>query len=359
MGLGRSRSGWLWVDLALLPHMLIGGASGQGKSVFLRQLLTWLALRFQPAQVRLLLLDFKGGMALSRFGRLPHALRPVVSDVLEAPAALLEVKAEMQRRQALMEAANVEDIDDWHEAGRERLPRVIVVVDELAQLSMGALGGKENDEARAAQKKAVGLLCELGRLGRGLGVHLILGTQRPDADAIPGQLKAVCNGTVAFRVRNISNSQILLDCDRAALLPQHPGRAVWAHEGLEEFQGIFLDNAESLRLLEERWLDDAAAPEGAAGVSRWRPASQPGPAARCRASVRRVELSAMAWLARLGELLGAAAAGLRASVPRSRPTRGAGVSPAAGQGDGAELLHAVEPDHRRPSRTPRPPSPPC
>src|SRR5205807_8540212 len=273
VGLGRSRTGWLWVDLAALPHLLIGGASGQGKSVFLRQVLTWLTLRFQPAQVRLLLLDFKGGLALSRFGRLPHALRPVVSDVLEAPVALLEVKEEMQRRQALMEAANIEDIDDWHESGRERLPRVIVVVDELAQLSMGALGGKENDEARAAQRRAVGLLCELGRLGRGLGVHLILGTQRPDADAIPGQLKAVCSGTVAFRVRNISNSQILLDCDRAALLPQHPGRAVWAHEGLEEFQGIFLDNAESLRLLEERWLreGDAADPGAASGVSRWRP----------------------------------------------------------------------------------------
>ena len=152
MGLGRSRSGWLWVDLAALPRLLIGGASGQGKSVFLRQVLTWLCLRFQPSQVRLLLLDFKGGMALSRFGRLPHALRPVVSDVLAAPEALLEVKAEMQRRQELMEAANVEDIDDWHEAGHERLPRVVVVVDELAQLSMGALGGKENDEARTAPR---------------------------------------------------------------------------------------------------------------------------------------------------------------------------------------------------------------
>src|SRR5205807_13442 len=136
-----------------------------------------------------------------------------------------------------------------------------------------------------------------------------------------------CSGTVAFRVRNISNSQILLDCDRAALLPQHPGRAVWAHEGLEEFQGIFLDNAESLRLLEERWLreGDAADPGAASGVSRWRPAPPPTPAARLLASMRGVELGVMARLGRAGGLLVAAGARLRTSVTRRRSTRGAGV----------------------------------
>ena len=349
VGLGRSRRGSLWVDLALLPHLLVGGTSGGGKSAFVRQVLTWLTLRWQPSQVRLLLLDFKGGMALARFGRLPHALRPVVADALEAPAALMEVKAEMDRRQAAMREADVEDIDGWHEAGKPRLPRIVVVVDELAQLTMGALGGKENDEARAAQKKAVGLLCELGRLGRATGVHLILGTQRPDADAIPGQLKAVCGGTVAFRVRNVSNSMILLDCDRAALLPPHPGRAVWSHDGLEEFQGIFLENDDGWRLLEERWLREAEHVGDPGGVSRWRPAPAPGLATRCVVSMSGVHSEVTGGLRRGVERVSATAGEVRASLPRPRRSRGAGVPPAADPGDGAAELQPVEPDHVTPA----------
>jgi S-DNA-T family DNA segregation ATPase FtsK/SpoIIIE len=77
---------------------------------------------------------------------------------------------------------------------------------------------------------------EIARLGRAVGVHLILCTQRPDAEAVPGQLKANLAGTIAFRVRSEVNSHILLESDGAALLPHHPGRAIWAHERLEEFQ---------------------------------------------------------------------------------------------------------------------------
>jgi hypothetical protein len=141
------------------------------------------------------------------------------------------------------------------------------------------------------------------------------------------------------------------DHDDIDVLPQHPGRVIWAHEGLEEFQGISLDNAESLRLLEERWLreDDVGDSEGATGVSRWRPVPPPSPAARCPASMRRVELDATARLGTVGELLVATGAGLRSVVPRPRHTRGAGVSPAADPADGAQLHYAVEPDHRAPA----------
>ena len=301
VGLGRSRVGWLWVDLALLPHLLIGGIAGGGKSVFLRQVLTWLTLQRQPSHLRLLLLDFKGGIELARFGELPHALRPVVSEVLEAPEALLEVKAEMDRRLAEMRTARVNDIDAWHDAGLPRWPRLVVVVDELAQLTIGVLGGKENDAARAAQKASTGLLCELGRLGRAAGVHLILCTQRPDHEIIPGQLKAVCGGTVAFRVRNIANSQILLDCDRAALLPPHPGRAVWAHEGLEEFQAVYLDSEEGFRRLEERWLREADHIADPGGVSRWTPSPAPGLAARSLGPLRQAAAAVAIALRLVGD----------------------------------------------------------
>ncbi len=361
VGLGRSRSGWLWVDLAVLPHLLIGGASGQGKSVFLRQVLTWLALRFQPAQVRLLLLDLKGGLALSRFGRLPHALRPVVSDVLEAPAALLEVREEMQRRQALMEAANAEDIDDWHEAGRERLPRVIAVVDELAQLSMGALGGKENDEARAAQKRAVGLLCELGRLGRGLGVHLILGTQRPDADAIPGQLKAVCGGTVAFRVRNISNSQILLDCDRAALLPSIRGGRCGRTRAWRSFRASSSTTRRASVCSRSGGCATATLPTSRVRVGcrgggrRRRPGRPPGASPRCATFV---SLRRPGW-----------AGSASCSSPPAPPSAGACRDHAPPGVQGAVPLRRTRvtapscstssSPTTRSARTPRPPPPPC
>ncbi len=347
VGLGRSRVGWLWVDLALLPHLLIGGIAGGGKSVFLRQVLTWLTLRRQPSQLRLLLLDFKGGIELARFGELPHALRPVVTEVLEAPEALLELKAEMDRRLAEMRTARVNDVDAWHDAGLPRWPRLVVVVDELAQLTIGVLGGKENDAARAAQKASTGLLCELGRLGRAAGVHLILCTQRPDHEIIPGQLKAVCGGTVAFRVRNIANSQILLDCDRAALLPPHPGRAVWAHEGMEEFQAVYLDSEVGFRRLEERWLREADHVTDPGGVSRWAPA--PGLAARCVGPVRQAAAAVPSALRVVADRTMTTAAGLKQHASRGSRVGGEGGGPpSADQGDGAQELDAVEPHHQAP-----------
>lgn len=120
----------------------------------------------------------------------------------------------------------------------------------------------------------------------------------------------------------------LRDHDDIDVLPQHPGRAMWAHEGLEEFQGFFLESAESLRLLEERSLreDDDADSEGATGVPRWRPVPAPSPATWCPASMRRVELDATARLGTVGELLVATGVGLQSIVPRPRHTRGAGVS---------------------------------
>ena len=142
------------------------------------------------------------------------------------------------------------DIDAWVETGRPPWPRILVVVDELAELTVRELGAAP--AALAAQKAATGRLAEIARLGRAVGIHLILCTQRPDAEAVPGQLKANLAGTVAFRVRSEVNSHILLESDRAALLPHHPGRAIWARERLEEFQAIHLAADEAGRLLRTR-----------------------------------------------------------------------------------------------------------
>jgi hypothetical protein len=250
IGLGQSHRGRLWVDLATLPHLLVGGMTGGGKSVFLTQALTHLVLTHQPDRLRLVCVDLKGGIELDAFSHTPHSLEEVVTSVDAAARALGSIRDEVDRRLQALRNAGVRDIDAWAETGRPPLPRILVVVDELAELTVRELGGAP--AAVAAQKAATRRLGEIARLGRAIGIHLILCTQRPDAEAVPGQLKANLAGTVAFRVRSEVNSHILLESDRAALLPHHPGRAIWAHEWLEEFQTIHLAADEAARLLQAR-----------------------------------------------------------------------------------------------------------
>jgi DNA segregation ATPase FtsK/SpoIIIE-like protein len=249
-GLGRSHRGPLWTDLASLPHLLVGGMTGGGKSVFLTQALTHLVLTHHPDQLRLLGIDLKGGIELALFATTPHSLGDVVTTAEGAAEALDLVRSEVDRRLQNLRNASVREIDAWADIGRPPWPRIVVVVDELAELTVRELGG--NPSALAAQKVARGRLGEVARLGRAVGIHLVVCTQRPDAEAVPGQLKANLAGTVAFRVRAQVNSLILLENDRAALLPHRPGRAIWAHERLEEFQAIHLADAEAERLVADR-----------------------------------------------------------------------------------------------------------
>src|SRR5207253_4159434 len=150
------------------------------------------------------------------------------------------------------------------------MPRWVVVCDELARLTVGNAG--ESREERGTRERTTALLCDIARMGRAAGVHLVACTQRPDADAVPGQLKANLAGTVAFRVRNEANSRILLDCDRAALLPCHQGRAIWQDHQMEEFQAIHVSSDECFERIETRWLREVDAFEEAGGISRWSPA---------------------------------------------------------------------------------------
>lgn len=251
IGLGRGRRGALWADVAALPHVLVGGMTGGGKSVFLRQALTFLLLEYRPSQLRLVCLDLKGGVELAHFAELPHALRPVADTVEGAAAALGAVRGELDRRLEALRRSGTADVDAWCDAGMPAWPRLLVVVDELAELTIRDVG--RDNVAREAQKAATARLIEIARLGRAVGIHLIVCTQRPDAEAVPGQLKANLAGTVAFRVRASVNSLILLDTDRAALLPHHPGRGLWAEERIEEFQAVYLSHEDSRRLLAERW----------------------------------------------------------------------------------------------------------
>jgi S-DNA-T family DNA segregation ATPase FtsK/SpoIIIE len=249
VGLGRGKRGALWADLASLPHLLVGGQTGFGKSVFLRQLLTHLVLTNPPDRLHLTCVDLKGGVELHRFAKLPHSTSPVVDNVADAADALGKVRVTLDERLGQLRAAGHSDTDAWQAAGLPQWPRLLVVVDEVAELTARSL----DKDGRSARDEATGRLCEIARLGRAAGVHLIVCTQRPDADAVPGQLKANLSGTVAFRVRNAVNSRILLDNDRATMLAPFAGRGLWSHDGLEEFQAVYLDAEESARLLDERW----------------------------------------------------------------------------------------------------------
>ena len=139
------------------------------------------------------------------------------------------------------------------------------MADEVAELTVRDLG--DDRAARAAQQAATGPLCGITRLGRSVVIHLVGCSQRPDAVAVPGQLKVTLYGTVALRVRAAVNRFILLDSDSTATLP-HPSRAVWVHETVEEFQAVDRSVDESQELLLARWGSRRSPPTTADGRNR-------------------------------------------------------------------------------------------
>lgn len=261
VAIGASRFGPLWADLAALPHLLVGGLTGGGKSAFLRQLLVGLVLRLSPEGLRLVVLDLKG-MEFGILERVPHLMAPVARDLDAAVEVLATANAELDERQALLAGAGVETLGGWNLARpAEALPYVLVVVDECAELSAAEVADRDE---RARRQQALAHLSRLCRLGRASGVHVIVSTQRPDADAVPGQVKANIPATVAFRVRNATNSRILLGegGESAAALPPWPGRGVWQWDTETQFQAPWLSVKSARRLLEAAYPDVQAAGTG-------------------------------------------------------------------------------------------------
>jgi len=251
IGLGKGRRGDLWCDLSSLPHLLCAGTTGSGKSSFLRATLTHLLLTYSPKQLRVVCIDLKR-VELAPYASTPHAMFPLADTIEKAAAVLEEVRRELDDRLADLQRLGFTDIGGWNDAALgPHWPYVVVVADELAELTTRDLGSDK--AAKACQQAALSRLSECARLGRSAGVFLILSTQRPDADAIPGQIKANLTGTAAFRVRNALNSHILVDSDRAAQLAMIPGRGLWVCERVEEFQAVYISAEASRRLLEEKW----------------------------------------------------------------------------------------------------------
>lgn len=189
-----------YADLARMPHMLIGGATNSGKSMCLLSLIACLLFRATPRELRFVMIDPKR-VELTLFDGIPHLMCPVVRDVKLAAGALRALLKEMDRRYDLFAEKGVRNIQGYNErvAEDERLPYVVVIIDELADLMMQAASEVETSIARLAQ------------LARATGIHLVIATQRPSVDVITGTIKANIASRIAFAVSSQVDSRTILD----------------------------------------------------------------------------------------------------------------------------------------------------
>jgi S-DNA-T family DNA segregation ATPase FtsK/SpoIIIE len=193
-------------DLARMPHLLVGGTTGSGKSVALNAMLISILMRATPTEVRLILVDPKR-VEMAQYNDVPHLYVPVVTEAKEAASALAWACAEMDRRLKVLQKAKVKDIQaydkllnsrkapDW----AEKMPYLVIVIDELADLM------------HVAAKEVEASIARLAGLARAAGIHLIVATQRPEANVITGLIKANIANRIAFSVATGMDSRIILD----------------------------------------------------------------------------------------------------------------------------------------------------
>jgi len=193
----------IYLDAAKMPHLLICGATGMGKSVCINSLIVSMLYKATPDEVKLILIDPKK-VELNIYSGIPHLLVPVVSDPKKAAGALHWSVTEMERRFELIEDVGMRDIKGYNEITKndpekEYLPQIVIIIDELADLMMTAPDDVEESICRLAQK------------ARAAGMHLIIGTQRPSVDVITGLIKANIPSRIAFRVSSQMDSRVVLD----------------------------------------------------------------------------------------------------------------------------------------------------
>jgi S-DNA-T family DNA segregation ATPase FtsK/SpoIIIE len=206
VGLGKDISGRaVFFDLAEMPHLLVAGTTGSGKSVMLNGLLTSLILTTDPREVKMVLVDPKR-VELSLYGRIPHLITPVVTDVKKAANALGWAVAEMDRRYEVLEKFGARSLEGYNARADKPMPYVVVVIDELADLMMTAAAKVEDAVIRLAQK------------ARAVGIHLVVATQRPSVDVITGMIKANIPSRIAFAVSSQIDSRVILDTPGAEAL---------------------------------------------------------------------------------------------------------------------------------------------
>jgi S-DNA-T family DNA segregation ATPase FtsK/SpoIIIE len=240
--LGKDVAGQpVWTDISRMPHVLIAGTTGSGKSGCVNALLSSILLHASPNEVRLVLVDPKR-VELNHYDSLPHLLTPVVTAPRVAANVLANLISEMDNRYEVMEGARARSLDELNrvrrKSGEPPLPHVLCVIDELADLMMVAPAEVEDSIIRLAQKS------------RAVGIHLVLATQRPSTDVITGTIKVNIPARIAFAVASQVDSRVILDQGGAeSLLGQ--GDMLFRAAGtskLERIQGAFITEEEIAKL---------------------------------------------------------------------------------------------------------------
>ena len=231
-------------DLAKMPHLLVAGTTGAGKSGCVNAMLSSILLRATPHEVRMVLVDPKQ-VELTHYDSIPHLLTPVITSPRKAATALQNLVREMEQRYSYMSLARTRTLKDLNEVrlrrGEAPLPYILCVIDELADLMMVAPADVEDSIIRIAQK------------ARAVGIHMVLATQSPRVDVITGMIKANVPSRIAFAVSSQTDSRVILDQNGAETL-LGAGDMLFAPVGssrLQRIQGAFIDESEIASLTED------------------------------------------------------------------------------------------------------------
>ena len=241
--LGKDITGeTVWVNLESLPHLLIGGATGSGKSVCVNSFIVSILYRCSPHEVKFLLIDPKT-VELVDYEGIPHLIFPPINEVKEAGIALEWIVREMRNRYERFSEKGVRDIVGFNERmeeGEERVPYLLVIIDELADLMM--MGGARLERT----------VCRIAQLGRATGIHLVVATQRPSVDVITGLIKANFPSRISFAVASQVDSRTILDTTGAEKLVGNGDMLYSPIEAIRPFrvQGSFISPEEVKRIVE-------------------------------------------------------------------------------------------------------------
>lgn len=235
-------------DLVKMPHLLIAGATGTGKSVGLNAMICSLLYRLGPDKLRILMIDPKR-IELSLYDGIPHLIHPVVSEPKEATRALRWAVMEMERRYQLLEDAHARNIVTYNAKAEEQLPYLIVIIDELADLMM------------VSSKEVESYIARLAQMARAAGIHIIIATQRPSVDVLTGLIKANFPARISFKVSSKVDSRTILDTMGAERLLGN-GDMLFLPPGsstLERIHGAFISESEIIKIVE--FLKEQGEPE--------------------------------------------------------------------------------------------------
>lgn len=238
--LGKDVSGKAWTaDLAKMPHLLVAGATGSGKSVGLNVLIMSYLYTLGPDDVKFIMVDPKR-VELQVYNGIPHLITPVITKVPETVNALKWALREMDRRLDLLGSMNAKDIASYNMRVQDRLPYIVIIIDEMADLMAASAAEVEGPIVRLAQ------------MSRAVGIHLVLATQRPSVDVITGLIKANVPGRIAFAVASATDSRTILDQQGAEKLLGRGDMLITSNEipVPKRLQGAFVSEAEIGRVVD-------------------------------------------------------------------------------------------------------------